>query len=64
MRAVDDTDVAIAMTQYGGSFVQALGHAWAKADAVNAAKLKAAFPEYWEQYREFVQMQRTKAAQG
>lgn len=57
----DDYAVALAMVMYGGSFVKALGQAWSKADAVNSAKLKAAFPAEWEKYRELAQMQaRTK----
>lgn len=63
MTTVDDYDVAIAMTQYGGSFVQALGRAWQRADTVNGDKLKAAFPEYWDEYRELVQMRRRREGQ-
>jgi hypothetical protein len=53
---ITDYDVSVAMLTFGGSFVQALGRAWQCADTVNGDKLKAAFPEYWEQYREFAQM--------
>lgn len=51
-----DYDITGAMIVYGGSFVQALARAWRCADAANQAKLKAAFPEYWEQYRGIAQM--------
>lgn len=43
--------VALAMTEHGGSFVSALGDALQRADFANRAKIKDAFPEYWEQYR-------------
>ena len=47
-----DLEVIEAMEKYGGSFVVALAGAFRRADATNLAKLKAAFPEYWEQYTE------------
>jgi hypothetical protein len=47
-----DLDVIEAMEKYGGSFVVALAQAARRADANNLAKLKAAFPEYWQQYTE------------
>jgi hypothetical protein len=53
---ISDRDIALAMVTFGGSFVAALGAAWTRADAVNAEKIKAAFPEYWEQYRDLVQL--------
>lgn len=42
--------VAAAMIKHGGSFVAALGEALSKADGDNAARIKAAFSEYWKQY--------------
>ena len=42
--------VAKNMLQFGGSFVNRLGHALAHADYHNTKKIKEAFPEYWEQY--------------
>ena len=41
-----------AMTQYGGSFAVALAECIRKADPINRAKLKLAFPELWEKYTE------------
>jgi hypothetical protein len=38
------------MSQYGGSFVQALAHAMVKADWSNRNKLIFAFPEYVKEY--------------
>ncbi len=39
-----------AMELFGGGFVQCLAEAWSRADAVNQAKLAAAFPELIEKY--------------
>lgn len=49
-----DQDIAVleCMEKYGGSFVKALAIAAQRADPINLAKLKAAFPEYWQQYTE------------
>jgi len=47
------TDFAVvqAMTRYGGSFARALGEAARSADPDNLARIKAAFPELWNEYR-------------
>lgn len=50
-----DEQVIDMMEQYGGSFVKAIAKAFRCADLVNTAKLKATFPEYWNQYRDFAQ---------
>ena len=42
------------MEKYGGSFVQALARAFYCADTVNFVKLREAFPEYWEEYSNFL----------
>jgi hypothetical protein len=41
-----------AMLRMGGSFVKALAMAARAADPTNLAKLKAAFPDYFEKYAE------------
>jgi len=41
------------MQRFGGSFVQALGVALTKADSFNTARIKNAFPDYWEEYLNF-----------
>lgn len=46
-----EIDTMNAMMKYGGSFVQSLAKAACHADPINYAKLKKAFPEYFEQYR-------------
>jgi hypothetical protein len=61
MSEIRDYDVALAMVTYGGSFVAALGQAWMRADEHNGQKIKAAFPEYWDEYREFVQFKAKQA---
>lgn len=39
-----------AMQRYGGSFIQALGECFNRADAINTVKLCNAFPEYVATY--------------
>jgi hypothetical protein len=41
---------ARAMIEWGGSFVKHLGEALLRADVQNMAKIKEAFPEYWNRY--------------
>ena len=41
------------MTKYGGSFFAKIGEALFRADLINAAKLKAAFPEEWQKYKDW-----------
>lgn len=43
------------MRKFGGGFVKALAEALARADHENTIKIKNAFPEYWEQYKNFGQ---------
>ena len=38
----------------GGGFVKAIGHAARLADERNLDRLKAAFPDYWERYAQWV----------
>ena len=38
------------MMEYGGSFVRKLGAAALVADEQNLRRIKATWPEYWEQY--------------
>jgi hypothetical protein len=42
-----------AMLVYGGSFVEALARAARLADHENLERIKAAFPDYWNEYEEF-----------
>lgn len=54
MTQPDDYRITEAMIRFGGSFVHHLGKLWRAGDAVNQAKLRAAFPEYWEEYSDIV----------
>lgn len=47
----DDWYTTEAMRRYGGSFVQGLGQLYRAGDAVNQAKLKIAFADYFVKYR-------------
>lgn len=63
--AMTDQDLAIveAMQRYGGSFVSSIGRAAQCADDRNLHRLKVAFPDYWHEYAETVEMLRAKAQQ-
>lgn len=45
-----EEQIVNAMTEYGGSFVQALANAFRKADDGNAERIRLAFPELWAIY--------------
>ena len=47
--------VARMMIRYGGGFVHNLGRALQRADSNNTARIKEAFPEYWETYKDMVE---------
>ena len=48
----EDWWTAEAMRRRGGSFVRALGEAFAHADTDNMRRIKEAWPEYWAKYSE------------
>ncbi len=52
----------LAMRTHGGSFVVALGEAWMHADDFNSARLRVAFPEYWDQYAAVVDLEEKRDA--
>lgn len=52
METADDTRVIEAIRIYGGDFARALAAAAKRADSTNLARIRAAFPELWELYRE------------
>lgn len=58
---MSDYEITEAMIVYGGSFVSQLGTLFRYADVYNAAKLKAAFPEYWTKYQELAELKRKSA---
>ena len=43
--------VSESMIKRGGGFVRSLGEALQHADPINAAKIKQAFPKYWDEYK-------------
>jgi hypothetical protein len=47
----------LAMQAMGGSFVQQLGRLCERADPINLAKIKATWPEYWEEYADLAKRQ-------
>lgn len=47
-----DAETVHAMRQYGGSFVRALADLWLCADPLNQARVKLAFGDYFDRYRE------------
>lgn len=47
---VTDHQVVWAMDECGGDFVKLLGKLFRRADSDNQARIKAAWPEYWEKY--------------
>lgn len=53
-------DVAQAMDKHGGGFVQTLARLIYKADPINKAKIKATWPEYWEQYKKVAEDEKSK----
>lgn len=53
-------EVTEAMIRFGGSFVQQLGRLFRSADEQNTARLMAAFPEYWAEYRDLAVRMRAK----
>jgi len=64
MTDLTDFEITNAMYVYGGSFVSALGTLWRLADDDNRARLKAAFPEYWVEYRELAILKAGAKADG
>lgn len=58
---VTDHEVLTAMERFGGSFASGLAKAWFCADALNSARLHAAFPELWEEYRKFAALNKAQA---
>ncbi len=58
-----DWDIANEMEMCGGSFAQALGVLFWRADDINRAKLKAAFPEIWAEYAEIATLHAARKSQ-
>lgn len=50
-----------AMEDMGGSFVKALAALARRADSINLAKIKQAWPEYWKEYEQIGRDKEKKA---
>ena len=59
-----DYEITDAMIHMGGNFVHKLALAYRAADAVNQAKLRDTFAEYWTEYRRLAQLKAEKSAAG
>lgn len=55
---IKDCEVIRAMRVYGGGFVSALAEAARNADEENLQRIKKAFPEYWERYKNMAKVQK------
>lgn len=49
---IPDEQAVQAMTQYGGSFMKQLGRLWQSADPLRRARLKEAFRDDFDRYRD------------
>lgn len=49
----EEIQIVEKMKTYGNPFVQALADCFYNADLMNFKKLRKAFPEYWEEYKNF-----------
>ena len=58
-----DWEIVQAMERYGGSFIQALAVLSHRADEDNLRRIKAAWPEYWQQYSEMAELSRKRDAE-
>lgn len=67
MNRWDDEDWATteAMIRMGGGFVSKLGELYRQGDGSNQAKLRAAFPKYFEEYGQLAKMlEKKERAEG
>jgi hypothetical protein len=54
------TEVAEMMILRGGSFIQCLGQALLRADAINEFKIARTWPEEWVKYRDLAKEQKER----
>ena len=52
---LSDHQITQAMKDCGGGFVKQLGHLYRLADETNQARIKAAWPELWQNYTEMAE---------
>lgn len=63
MQQIDDIteeDIVDAMKKYGGGFIKSLADTYCKADSNNKIRIKNAFVDYWEQYKQIATDEREK----
>jgi len=48
----EDHNIISCMKAHGGGFASALAQAALRADSINFERLKAAFPDLWDDFRE------------
>lgn len=53
-----DFETIETMKRFGGSFVKNLAECFRTADEINFRKLRATFPDYWNQYAEMARVAR------
>ncbi len=51
-----DFEIVRTMSIYGGSFIRTLAELCNRADAPNLEKIKATWPEYWQEYAEMTEL--------
>ena len=51
-----DFEIVRTMHIYGGHFIRILADLCDRADPVNFAKIKATWPEYWQEYAEMSEL--------
>lgn len=56
MAEITEYEILKTMERYGGGFIQQLVVLYHHADQVNQAKLRAAFANYFEEYREMAML--------
>lgn len=57
-----DYEIAQMMRTYGGSFVKKLAECFLSADGINRVRVKGAFPDYWQAYRQMAEKERATTA--
>ena len=59
-----DFEIVRTMSIYGGSFIRTLAELCNRADAPNLAKIKATWPEYWQEYAEMSELVKAQREKG
>lgn len=57
---MNDYEIVNAMERFGGSFAVAMAAACRRADEDNLERIKAAFPELWEEYANMARLIRAR----